>query len=256
MCIRDRAPFGGIKESGNGREGSKYGIDDYLEKIADSALDGARGNSGAIMAQFFQGFSDGSKGIKKMTTADFSRAVSTASSLSRDALSEPKEGTILTVINDFSEALEVCVDRGVSDFELLFKEALSKTQVSLENTPNLLPVLKQSGVVDAGAQGFVDLLDGIYEFVRSGSLKDINDGFIHFSTKKQLRETVTTHFAGEESLILMAIDSDVLGDWLVWEQTRNKQLFPHFYGQLNFSKALWFAPLERQGDSYMWPDGF
>tara|TARA_B100000214_G_C23966986_1_gene628203 strand:+ start:127 stop:1938 length:1812 start_codon:yes stop_codon:yes gene_type:complete len=150
-------------------------IDDYLEKIADSALDGARGNSGAIMAQFFQGFSDGSKGIKKMTTSDFSRAVSTASSLSRNALSEPKEGTILTVINDFSDALEDCVDRGISDFELLFKEALSKTQISLENTPNLLPVLKQSGVVDAGAQGFVDLLDGIYEFVRSGSLKDIKD---------------------------------------------------------------------------------
>ena len=150
-------------------------IDEYLEKIADSALDGARGNSGAIMAQFFQGLSEGSKGIDKMTTSDFSKAVSTASNLSRQALSDPREGTIITVIDDFSEALQICVDNGISDFELLFKEALSKTQASLDNTPNLLPILKQSGVVDAGAQGFVDLLDGIYEFVKSGSLKDIKD---------------------------------------------------------------------------------
>ena len=136
-------------------------IDDYLEKIADSALDGARGNSGAIMAQFFQGLSQGSQGIDKMTTVDFSKAVFTASSLSREALSDPIEGTIITVIDDFSSALKSCVDRGIRDFELLFKEALTQAQSSLENTPNLLPILKQSGVVDAGAQGFVDLLDGV-----------------------------------------------------------------------------------------------
>tara|TARA_B100000700_G_C14591978_1_gene645061 strand:+ start:306 stop:641 length:336 start_codon:yes stop_codon:yes gene_type:complete len=89
-----------------------------------------------------------------------------------------------------------------------------------------------------------------------GSKADLRDGYIHFSTKKQLNETLKLHFQGERSLILMAINTQSLGDGLVWEMARNKKLFPHFYGRLEFNKALWFAPLELQGDKYIWPSGF
>ena len=87
-------------------------IDDMLEAVADSALDGARGNSGAILAQFFQGLSDGSVGLESMNAKQLSIAFSKGSEYARDALSEPKEGTILTVINDFSKELERLANEG------------------------------------------------------------------------------------------------------------------------------------------------
>ena len=77
-------------------------VDNMLEAVADAALDGARGNSGAILAQFFQGFSDGSIELSDMGIKDFSTAMQTGSDYAREALLEPKEGTILTVIKDFS----------------------------------------------------------------------------------------------------------------------------------------------------------
>ena len=76
--------------------------DDMLAHIADAALDGARGNSGVILAQFFQGISDGAAGIIRMTPEDFCKATQVGAEYARNALAEPKEGTILTVLTDFS----------------------------------------------------------------------------------------------------------------------------------------------------------
>ena len=82
-------------------------IDNMLESVADAALDGARGNSGAILAQFFQGFSDGSIGLSDIDIIGFASAIKKGSEYAREALLEPKEGTILTVIHDFSSSLNV-----------------------------------------------------------------------------------------------------------------------------------------------------
>ena len=79
--------------------------DHMLALIADAALDGARGNSGVILAQFFQGLSDGSAGVEKMTPESFSKAVKFGAEYARQALAEPKEGTIITVLTDFSNHL-------------------------------------------------------------------------------------------------------------------------------------------------------
>ena len=142
--------------------------------IADSALDGARGNSGAILAQFFQGMSDGSEGIDKMTTKEFSVALESGSKYAREALSDPKEGTILTVLNDFSNHIVKDVESGENDFINLFESGIIIAKKSLDNTPNQLNILKKSGVVDAGAQGFVDLLTGIQEYILNGDIKKIH----------------------------------------------------------------------------------
>ena len=80
-------------------------VDDMLAHIADAALDGARGNSGVILAQFFQGLSDGAAGIEKMTPESLSKAIQFGAEYAREALAEPKEGTILTVLTDFSNRL-------------------------------------------------------------------------------------------------------------------------------------------------------
>ena len=145
--------------------------DDMLALIADAALDGARGNSGVILAQFFQGLSDCAAGVEKMTPKSFAKAVKFGAEYARDALAEPQEGTILTVLTDFSNRLIELIQSQNHDFEHFLELGINEAEKSLENTPNLLAVLKKAGVVDAGAQGFVDFLHGIFSFIKTGNLK-------------------------------------------------------------------------------------
>ena len=76
-----------------------------------------------------------------------------------------------------------------------------------------------------------------------GSAADLRDGFIHFSTAAQLRETAAKHFAGIEDLVLVAVDSNIWGDRLKWEISRGGDLFPHLYGPLPVAAVLWAKPL-------------
>ena len=76
-----------------------------------------------------------------------------------------------------------------------------------------------------------------------GAPVDARDGFIHFSSATQVRETATRHFAGAEDLMLIAVDSDALGDALKWEVSRGADLFPHLYGDLPLAAVLWVRPL-------------
>ncbi len=140
-----------------------------LASLADALLDGARGNSGAIVAQFFQGLSDSTGELTRFTTYTFSKAVSQGNEYARDAMSKPREGTILSVISAFSAA----VARHVSevrdgDFRKLIKVALDSASTALARTTEQLDVLKKAGVVDAGAKGFVSLLEGMADYIRHG----------------------------------------------------------------------------------------
>ena len=149
-------------------------VDLMLMRVADAAIDSARGNSGAILAQFFQGLSDGTADVDKHSPESFSKALNLGAQYAKEALSEPMEGTILTVITDFSNEINSSLSKKNNDFIHLFEIGLKKAEESLKNTPNLLPILKKSGVVDSGAQGFVDLLNGINLFIKSGSIKTTN----------------------------------------------------------------------------------
>ena len=149
-------------------------VDLMLMRVADAAIDSARGNSGAILAQFFQGLSDGTADVDKHSPESFSMALNLGAQYAKEALSEPMEGTILTVITDFSNEINSSLSKKNNDFIHLFEIGLKKAEESLKNTPNLLPILKKSGVVDSGAQGFVDLLNGINLFIKSGSIKTTN----------------------------------------------------------------------------------
>ena len=140
--------------------------------LAKSALMGAQGNSGAILAQFFHGFAEGVKGKWKLTTAAFASAVQRAKKASFEALSEPKDGTILTVISDWANYIENAAHK-TEDFVELLKKGLQKAKQSLAETPKKLEVLKKAGVVDAGAQGFVHLLEGIVHFIDKGRIERI-----------------------------------------------------------------------------------
>ncbi|MEJ2513706.1 MAG: DegV family protein [Gammaproteobacteria bacterium] len=141
-----------------------------LEVIADAALDGARGNSGAILAQFFQGLCDACVDARLLTTEHFVAAVSQGARYAREALAEPREGTILTVITDFGRELKSQAAEGAADFGALLDRGLKRARESLAHTTQQLEVLRRAGVVDAGAAGFVDLLQGITDYVKEGRL--------------------------------------------------------------------------------------
>ena len=81
--------------------------------------------------------------------------------------------------------------------------------------------------------------DGVFR----GSAVDLRDGYIHFSTAAQVAETAARHFAGQSDLVLVAVDAAALGDKLKWEPSRGGALFPHLYGELPVTAALWAKPL-------------
>lgn len=145
-----------------------------LEQVADALLEGARGNSGAIMAQFFQGMADATQTLQSLSVQNLAQALQTAAAYSREALSEPREGTILSVISAFANSVEG-LGSEVSRFPDVFTKALAVTQAALERTPEQLSVLKKAGVVDAGAQGFVHLLEGMRNYFHGGDVPDFSD---------------------------------------------------------------------------------
>lgn len=86
-----------------------------------------------------------------------------------------------------------------------------------------------------------------------GAPIDIADGYVHFSTAAQAQETAAKHFAGEDGLVLLALDADSLGDALTWEPSRGGALFPHLYRPLRLSDILWHRPLPLVDGTHRFP---
>ena len=131
-------------------------VREAAELLTKGSFMGAKGNSGVIISQFFQGFCAEIEEYDEVTVKEFAKALQTGSEWAYEAVLNPAEGTILTVIKDTANKAREVVDGNGGWPEMIiesYKEAVS----SLENTPNLLPVLKEAGVVDAGAKGFVNV---------------------------------------------------------------------------------------------------
>ncbi len=128
--------------------------------ISSGSLRGARGNSGVILSQLFRGFTKAIRDYEvidvPLMAAAFEKAVETA----YKAVMKPKEGTILTVAKGVSVKARELADSGCEDMGVLLDAILNEAEAVLEQTPELLPVLKQAGVVDSGGQGFVEVLRG------------------------------------------------------------------------------------------------
>ena len=136
---------------------------DVCKAISSGSLRGARGNSGVILSQLLRGFGKVVRDEQEITVplmaVAFGRAVETA----YKAVMKPKEGTILTVARGISEKAKELADQGVEDFDSFIPDVLSYGDEVLAKTPDLLPVLKQAGVVDSGGQGLVQFLKGCYD---------------------------------------------------------------------------------------------
>ena len=140
-----------------------------LTRIADAALDGARGNSGAILAQFFLGLCDKLGHLGRLSPEDFADGVHGGAAYARESLSEPQEGTILTVLNDFAHEIRTGRCDGLRDFRSMLRRGVQAAEVSLARTTFQLEALRKANVVDAGAQGFVELMAGLTDYIDSGS---------------------------------------------------------------------------------------
>jgi len=140
-------------------------VSSVAQAVAQGALMGARGNSGVILSQIWRGVAQGLKGKKTISGTDLAEAFMQASKTAYKGISNPAEGTILTVMKDAANAARE--KSGKTDDPITVLEAaVDAASESVANTPTLLPVLKQAGVVDAGGQGLLTILDGALRYLR------------------------------------------------------------------------------------------
>jgi len=151
-----------IRNLANSNETSAASI---AAKVAHDALLGARGNSGVILSQTLRGLAQGLDKKTTFTAADLAVAFEEAQHLAYRAVIKPVEGTILTVVREAAVAAKMSADRG-DDIIGLMREVVNATRVAVARTPELLPTLKQAGVVDAGGQGFCTLMEGMWRYIR------------------------------------------------------------------------------------------
>ena len=142
-------------------------IDDDMESLAKAissgSLRGARGNSGVILSQLFRGFCKVIKTEKEIDIAVLTAATEKAVETAYKAVMKPKEGTILTVAKGAAIKARELQEAGVSDMGEFIGEVIKHAEYVLSQTPEMLPVLKQAGVVDSGGQGLLEVLKGAYD---------------------------------------------------------------------------------------------
>ena len=131
--------------------------------VSSGSLRGARGNSGVILSQLFRGFTKGIRDYDVLTVPILADAGEKAVETAYKAVMKPKEGTILTVAKGASLKARELADAGEEDMEKFLKEIIDHAEYVLSQTPEMLPVLKQAGVVDSGGQGLVEVLHGAFD---------------------------------------------------------------------------------------------
>jgi len=138
--------------------------------VANGALMGARGNSGVILSQLWRGFARGIDSQETLDGAGLARAFAMARDTAYRGVVRPVEGTILTVAKDVATAAELALEKTNDPFEIL-ESVVAAADVSVQHTPELLAVLKEAGVVDAGGKGLYFLLDGMLRLSKGQSLE-------------------------------------------------------------------------------------
>ena len=136
------------------------------QAMARGALMGARGNSGVILSQIWRGLAQGLAKKESFTGSDLADALLQASTMAYKGLSNPVEGTILTVAREAASAAQEQASSGNGDLISVMEATVNAANESVANTPSLLPVLREAGVVDAGGQGLYTILEGALRYLR------------------------------------------------------------------------------------------
>jgi len=154
-------------------EGASAELDTTCEAISHGSLMGARGNSGVILSQILRGLSSTLKTAKTSGAQRVAEALKSASSAAYEAVLKPIEGTILTVVRETADAAVKAADEGAT-LAVMLRAARAAGRKALDNTPELLPVLKDAGVVDAGGAGFMLFMDSAVHIVDGEPLPEPN----------------------------------------------------------------------------------
>ena len=141
--------------------------------LAKGALRGARGNSGVITSQLYRGFAKALEGVEQITPTQFAAALKRGADTAYKAVMRPKEGTILTVARVIAEEAVKQAEKEPDNYDALFDVILQSGEAILERTPDMLPVLKQAGVVDAGGRGLLHIYNGYAAALRGESVDNI-----------------------------------------------------------------------------------
>jgi len=155
-----------IEEAYQAPNGSASAV---AQAMAKGALMGARGNSGVILSQIWRGLAKALDGKEALTGTDLAHALKEAATMAYQGLSNPVEGTILTVIREAAASAQRQAANGNNDVISVMEATVSAANESVANTPSLLPVLKEAGVVDAGGQGLYTILEGALQYLRGQS---------------------------------------------------------------------------------------
>ena len=139
-------------------------METVCDAISKGALKGARGNSGVILSQILKGFTTYFTNMKEIKTIDFANALIEGANVAYKAVTKPKEGTILTVIRAMADS-SIKIAKKESEFEPFLKQVIDIGEEALAMTPELLPVLKKAGVVDAGGRGLLIIFNGFLKIV-------------------------------------------------------------------------------------------
>ena len=144
-------------------------------RVANRLLRAARGNSGAILSLFFRGMAKSFEGKETADTEDIAKAIRSGTNEAYRAVSKPAEGTILTVMRGTAEIAEAESEQYHGNPEAFFERLVASAERVLEQTPEMLPVLKQANVVDAGGQGFVTMLKGMLASLKGHDVAAVED---------------------------------------------------------------------------------
>ena len=144
----------------------------FAKAMGTGALKGARGNSGVITSQLFRGYSKAiSPDTVEITTQDFIKAIDLGVKSAYKAVMKPKEGTILTVARAMAEEANKYIEEDI-DFETLIDNVINAAEVMLQKTPDMLPVLKEAGVVDSGGAGLITIYNGFRRAIKGEQIID------------------------------------------------------------------------------------
>ena len=175
-------------------DGAAEGMDTTCDAISHGSLMGARGNSGVILSQILRGLASTLKGATEGSAAKVAEALKAASTAAYQAVLKPIEGTILTVVRESADAAHEAAQRGASLAGVLHAARLAGKS-ALDRTPEMLPVLKDAGVVDAGGAGFLLLLDSALHVVDGVPIPEPDEG--PGPSAEQLDAVAHRHTEGE-----------------------------------------------------------
>ncbi|PWU69122.1 hypothetical protein DLJ74_10865 [Gracilibacillus dipsosauri] len=180
------------------KQANEQNVSDIANAFAKGLLMGARGNSGVILSQLFRGFAKGIEGKKELDIAGFVSGLESGVNTAYKAVMKPVEGTILTVAKDTANEAKKLAD-SESDIILFTEKVVAAAKASLKRTPDLLPVLKEVGVVDSGGQGLVVIYEGFLAALKGEELPEHNiddtmdlEDLVHAEHHKQAQDFMET----------------------------------------------------------------